>query len=306
MKKNLFLLIVSVTLVFLFGTSISFAVHGDPKDYGAGCDCHGLFTDNLGLHNDVGTGDTCRICHKPHEALSSSKLLPAARQSEVCFTCHDGTTGDLDGDTDNSNVIYGQITYSPATGAPTTGAAHNIDIVDNDSTIQILGLSSGDSVNPTLTVPYGTNLTADLECSGCHTPHGSNPITTQFTSKNSYTNTKLLKQTPGDTTTATTLYGTNWCRACHDDAYGGAMADHPMSTNVSYNSPLDHGVTPTASYRPLCQSCHDDAQDIANFPTHSEPGPALDNFPHEASNDKFLVETGDDLCLNCHQTSGLP
>ncbi len=33
-----------------------------------------------------------------------------------------------------------------------------------------------------------------------------------------------------------------------------------------------------------------------------EPGgnPRFQNFPHETQNAHFLVETNDDLCLNCH------
>jgi Doubled CXXCH motif (Paired_CXXCH_1) len=34
--------------------------------------------------------------------------------------------------------------------------------------------------------------------------------------------------------------------------------------------------------------------------------PPFQNFPHETVNAKMLVETNDDLCLNCHPADKLP
>ncbi|MDP2299599.1 MAG: cytochrome c3 family protein, partial [Actinomycetota bacterium] len=34
--------------------------------------------------------------------------------------------------------------------------------------------------------------------------------------------------------------------------------------------------------------------------------PLFQNFPHETQNRFMLVETDDDLCLNCHSVSSLP
>jgi hypothetical protein len=34
--------------------------------------------------------------------------------------------------------------------------------------------------------------------------------------------------------------------------------------------------------------------------------PRFQTFPHEGVNANFLVETDDNLCLNCHPVSGLP
>jgi predicted CXXCH cytochrome family protein len=34
--------------------------------------------------------------------------------------------------------------------------------------------------------------------------------------------------------------------------------------------------------------------------------PRFQNFPHETANTRMLVETGDDLCTNCHPPAVLP
>jgi len=85
---------------------------------------------------------------------------------------------------------------------------------------------------------------------------------------------------------------------------------------------------------PICQQCHEDTRDVGDLaadgsrpatntyvassadgilaaenPTDHvavDPNPRFQNFPHETENDKFVIETGDDLCLNCHASSNLP
>lgn len=77
------------------------------------------------------------------------------------------------------------------------------------------------------------------------------------------------------------------------------------------------------AHKPICQQCHEDSRVVG------EPGavaPAMtyrygdgltdgdagtDNplfqcFPHETTNASMLVETGDNLCLNCHPVASLP
>lgn len=77
----------------------------------------------------------------------------------------------------------------------------------------------------------------------------------------------------------------------------------------------------TDGWAPMCQQCHNNTMD-AESPwqvtkgVHMGPGvtdgrvatdnPRFQLFPHETMNRSFLVETGDDLCLNCHSTAGLP
>jgi len=75
-------------------------------------------------------------------------------------------------------------------------------------------------------------------------------------------------------------------------------------------------------HKPICQQCHEDSRfvgvlsdtgaDAATFTVSASDGtsstddPRFQNFPHETLNAKMLVETNDDLCLNCHTSSQLP
>ncbi len=87
---------------------------------------------------------------------------------------------------------------------------------------------------------------------------------------------------------------------------------------------------------PICQQCHEDSRSNVGAlvgdgsigdaaPAQSDPdavwwdsanstwtadgaydNPRFQNFPHETQNAYMLVETDDDLCLNCHPQAGLP
>jgi len=85
-------------------------------------------------------------------------------------------------------------------------------------------------------------------------------------------------------------------------------------------------------HAPICQQCHEDTRDPGSLTADGSsaivkdsyaavdsadgvtstlvPGaldnPRFQNFPHETENDKMLIETDDDLCLNCHPASQLP
>lgn len=77
-------------------------------------------------------------------------------------------------------------------------------------------------------------------------------------------------------------------------------------------------------HAPICQQCHEDARfvgtlsadgltaDVATFSVTLPDGnnatdtPRFQNFPHETTNRRFLVETDDDLCMNCHPPTVLP
>jgi hypothetical protein len=78
-----------------------------------------------------------------------------------------------------------------------------------------------------------------------------------------------------------------------------------------------------AGHAPICQQCHEDSRVVgepgAVVPaevyrygdgrTSGDAGtdnPLFQNFPHETENRFMLVETDDNLCLNCHSVSSLP
>jgi hypothetical protein len=85
------------------------------------------------------------------------------------------------------------------------------------------------------------------------------------------------------------------------------------------------GQLAAAGAGPICQQCHEDTRNAgtladdgltahaADFQVASYDGTptALDNppfqvFPHESDQRRFLVETDDNLCLNCHSLGYIP
>lgn len=85
---------------------------------------------------------------------------------------------------------------------------------------------------------------------------------------------------------------------------------------------------------PICQQCHEDSREAGELRNNGtevwmqpdvvtygdkadgyltglyqptpDPNPRFQNFPHETENASLLLETGDDLCMNCHPPSVLP
>lgn len=94
------------------------------------------------------------------------------------------------------------------------------------------------------------------------------------------------------------------------------------SGNRGYLMPYPRTAQQTGHY-PVCMQCHEDSRDAGDLDTAgvatAQPSavttldgavptdnPRFQNFPHESANAKLLVETNDDLCLNCHTLAQLP
>jgi hypothetical protein len=92
--------------------------------------------------------------------------------------------------------------------------------------------------------------------------------------------------------------------------------------NRAYLMP-DPRTPQQAGHYPICQQCHANSRDVGTLTTagalaaplvvttaagRSPEGdnPRFQSFPHETENAKLLVETDDNLCLNCHQSASLP
>ena len=103
--------------------------------------------------------------------------------------------------------------------------------------------------------------------------------------------------------------------------------------NRGYLMPYPRTAQQDGRY-PICQQCHEDARIVGNldedgratvvpFKVHAADGvkwdtatsswvvnlddnPRFQNFPHETTNRYMLVETDDDLCINCHSAQQLP
>jgi hypothetical protein len=105
-------------------------------------------------------------------------------------------------------------------------------------------------------------------------------------------------------------------------ATGGLGGD-----NFGYvSNPAWREVSGNQKY-PICQQCHEDSRNVGDatpseittpatpaegFRVTSPDGqnatdnPRFQNFPHETEKSNLLVETADDLCLNCHTVPTLP
>lgn len=290
------------------------------------------------------TTDRCDACHTLH-AAGGSKLLGASTVTDSCNICHDGTGG---------HGVFGSL----AAQGVEVGATHRIDVTN---TVPGGDAASGGSATMTFGGPGGA-----LGCNDCHSPHDSNTVAPyrQERMRSTYTlilestpTSKLLRQHPGGSTATATVYGSDWCLACHNGRVSGAAVhNHPVDSNAVTATPFSYDDvallstdTPTsltvtgsmaatnrgylmpfprtpeqAGHSPICQQCHEDSRAVGELDADGvigttipfsvvstdgqvpEDNPRFQNFPHETANPRFLVETGDDLCLNCHPAGVLP
>ncbi|PKQ38524.1 MAG: hypothetical protein CVT59_00030 [Actinobacteria bacterium HGW-Actinobacteria-1] len=110
---------------------------------------------------------------------------------------------------------------------------------------------------------------------------------------------------------------------------GTTVANQTLGfSNQGYLMPYPR-TAQQAGHAPICQQCHEDARSVGSLSTtgtqalvtpflvtmpdgvETSSNPRFQNFPHESTNYRMLVEAGatqqlDDLCLNCHPTSQLP
>lgn len=152
---------------------------------------------------------------------------------------------------------------------------------------------------PTSAVTTSTQYGSDW-CEACHKGRhsqtgtmGNHPVADTTTSPNwHYNRVDVLSG-----------YGTS-VRSVTPTGLGGS--------NFGYVMPEPRG----SQQYPICQQCHEDARNVgdavqfqvsattesftASVDGSGTGNPRFQNFPHEAQNDKFLIETYDDLCLNCH------
>lgn len=294
-----------------------------------------IFAEPFGPHGGYSSAsDKCSVCHVVHEAAGSFRLTLYSTYFDVCNSCHDLSFASTGG-----RGVYGAIR---ARGVSVT-ARHNVQ-----------GYNETESgYEATTVVPGGSEDLADkLSCGSCHTPHGNTVIPPflgervrfHITSPPPQPSTKILQDDVGGVLKGTyTVYGADWCAACHDRRHSGAkdafgLNNHPVDqTNRPYADPTfspeatdwmtmipPSGDLPTRQagysreatpgWAPMCQQCHEDLRDVERgrqWTAWGDGATASDNprwqtFPHESPADSFVLETGDDLCMNCHPTRLLP
>ncbi|MGB4593723.1 MAG: cytochrome c3 family protein [Coriobacteriia bacterium] len=338
------LVVVALSAVLLFATAASaFGYYYESTSTViTDCSvCHGITAPTTatptGPHGGyTATSNKCAACHTVHAAPAGGvMLLPAATVKGTCQTCHDGTGG---------NGVYGVL----AARSVVVTASHSID-----TTTVIPGgnVSTGGS-----SVGVFSGVGNTLTCSDCHSPHAASVVATFIgdrargsVSVTIQTN-RLLKQLPTTATTATAVYGSDWCGGCHKGRISGsgAMGNHPVDSKATTSTPFYYeniakvtgaGVQTTqlgtlgrnnfgyvmpdprtsdqGAHYPICQQCHEDARNVgdatpqviaagevysvtATDGVNAANNPRFQVFPHESQNIAFLVETYDDLCLNCH------
>lgn len=301
----------------------------------AGKGPHGLYS---------ATTDRCDACHDVHDAAGAA-LLPAATITGSCGTCHDGTGGKgvygaieartgIDPDVaggmhsiDTTSVVPG--------GDPNTGGSAPAVFGGPGAT-----LSCGDCHSPhdsnTVTAftperwrtTYPVNLgkptktshllkkrpgaaTTDVTeygsdwCAACHAGRASGGA---------------VHNHPVDLGAGANVYD-RVARLDSDNPTAATVVATLALTNRGYLMPFPR-TAEQGTHKPICQQCHEDTRsvgtlmgatgDAASFTLTASDGavasdnPRFQNFPHETLNPNMLVETDDDLCLNCHPITQLP
>jgi predicted CXXCH cytochrome family protein len=135
-----------------------------------------------GIHGPYSlTTDQCAICHRAHTAKGPNLLTKAAPQSNLCFTCHDGTGAPATLDVKSqyaaipANVVTSSTRdyYSHDVQAPTT---HTLSSDKNE----FAGVSNRHS-----------------ECADCHNPHDANSATVSTQTPTGWTASARVSGTSG-------------------------------------------------------------------------------------------------------------
>ncbi len=286
------------------------------------------------------TGSTCSNCHSVHSASPVGiLLLPRATFTETCELCHDGTGGSgvygaiaargltvvSAHRTDTTSTVPGgsestggnsTATFSGEGSTLTCGdchSAHGSNLVQPFTTdrrrnaTDTAGFYSSELLRQkpngatTSTTVYGSQW-----CGSCHAGRLSglhdvinHPADTTGTGTFDYEDVQVLTGAGASSTTTGTLGGSNF----------GYVMPYPRTPGESGHSPI-------------CQQCHADGRHVGDVSTgtvapsevfsvssadggNSSDSPRFQVFPHESANDGLLIETGDDLCSNCHVSSQL-
>ncbi len=289
----------------------------------------------LGPHRNY-TDDTqaCRECHAIHEAPSpvGAVLLKATASTieqaalATCNLCHGAG---------------GPAVYKPYAQPPLTVQARHSPTLTITS-ISYLGIGTPETGVPSIRKvlclachnPHGTSLYTIPT----FTPDTTYGVTNALLRRPG--TASLNYALPGAGTTGTpNAYGAQWCRDCHNrpenilsHQLGPAGEPHPYSSTTTYQA-VWYWASPTyvqgrlggttSAYvmydrnsiddpDPICQQCHEDARNVEGVfkvttaTYQSTDNPPYKGFPHQGSLANFRVETGDDLCTNCHPQEELP
>ena len=284
------------------------------------------------------TTNKCVLCHSVHNAPATSVLLlRGPTVSQTCLLCHDGT-GSGEGPY-HSITAYGgsvQADHAYESTAIIPGGSENLDAVLScadchsvhgsntvtpfirDSTRAQVPADSGALISSDCLLrnnlrgdPVGTYPDYGAQwCAACHDQRHSQSTVINHPVNTSYTfgYGDVISHVPWTLTTRAANYDPvlELAISLGQTNSGYIMGPVPESG--------DGAVREIDRTDPICQQCHEDARDVEvpfsadayspNTPPYTNP--AFLTFPHQTTNATLLVETDDDLCLNCHLLSTLP
>jgi predicted CXXCH cytochrome family protein len=282
----------------------------------------------------------CRMCHAVHNApVNSMKLLPTATIQDTCFTCHDATGAKNRGvyssitfrggsvaashsiDT-TSHVPGGSVDLTTQLTCTSCHSVHRATTVAAFRTDQALwGVDGGPKESNALLrddvggKPRGTYQVYGSDwCAGCHDQRHSDSTVVMNHPVESST-------TPGAFNygrVATVLDGASSLTEIRDDVLetaGWGLGWTNLGYVMPYPRTIEQYPSEAVQHKPICQQCHEDPRNVGNVgsvvedfsnPARPQTGQSGFSFPHQTETIHMVVESGDDLCMNCHPEAQLP
>lgn len=299
--------------------------------------------DGSGPHGGyIASSSKCQLCHTVHNAPQDSVLLlRGATATGMCRTCHDGTGSSI-GVYATIEAHGGVVAqeHSMETTSVVPGGSSGLDgvlscihchSVHAANTVEPFLRDSASAFDPAEPVisdcllrsnPIGSAPGSYPEygarwCASCHDQRHSDSVMTM-----NHPVESSLTWGYGDVTS--TVLPTSYS---YDYFYDPVAVGMGRTNGAYLMAPVDASGDGRVESRrdPMCQQCHEDARIVTQAfqgdythrgdPTDPYFNPYLDpapinpeflTFPHQTTNDNFLVETGDDLCMNCHSVAVLP
>jgi hypothetical protein len=290
------------------------------------------------------TTDKCSTCHQVHFSTSNEAsgtspssvlLLASATVSGSCDTCHDGTGGSgVYGAIAARGLVPGASHRIDATNTvpgadPATGGSAEATFTGPNGTLSCDDCHSphdADTVQPFVgdrmrtmdTTPLATDHLLKRRPTGavaasdrygsdwCAACHKALPV-----------NGGTVHNHPVETSATPDYYTVGAVPSVISTASLETTLAPLGGSNAGYVMPQPR-TAQQQGHLPLCQQCHGNSRSVgepgagvafsvtAPDGANASDNPRFQSFPHETANPKMLVESGDDLCTNCHAPAQLP